>query len=77
MGDGSFNKGNLSFCTESFTLADQVRLINVLRIQYGLNPYIRPRSIGSNHWRIFFSINDLPKIITLVRPHMTTSMLYK
>ena len=37
MGDGRNGKGGLILCTDSFSLKDVVRLMNVLIIRYGLN----------------------------------------
>lgn len=40
MGDGAIRNQGLILCTDSFTLQDNVKLMNVLKIKYGLNTSI-------------------------------------
>ena len=68
------NKG-LVLCTDSFTLQDVIKLINVLIIKYDINCTM----IGYKHKkpRIYIMPKSLPFLIKLVRPYMLNPMLYK
>jgi hypothetical protein len=46
MGDGSQRDTGLMLCTDSVTIQDTVRLINVLKIRYDLNSTLRIKNPG-------------------------------
>jgi len=74
MGDGNKNRHGLTISTESFSLNDTVRLINVLMIRYRLDCTMRKKSPG---YTIYIKEKSMPLLRTLVQPHMHSSMLYK
>ena len=53
MGDGSKQSHGLILCTDSYSLQDVVRLINVLIIRYGLICSLREHRKGQ--YRIYIS----------------------
>jgi hypothetical protein len=75
MGDGGFKSKGIFLCTDSYTLPDVVRLMNVLIIRYELKCTLH-RS-GENNFRIYISRNSVNKIIEIVKPHTVPSMYYK
>jgi len=74
MGDGNKNRHGLTISTESFSLNDTVRLINVLMVRYRLDCTMRKKSPG---YTIYIKEKSMPLLRTLVQPHMHSSMLYK
>jgi len=74
MGDGNKNRHGLTISTESFSLNDTVRLINVLMVRYRLDCTMRKKSPG---YTIYIKEKSMPVLRTLVQPHMHSSMLYK
>jgi len=74
MGDGNKNRHGLTISTESFSLNDTVRLINVLMVRYRLDCTMRKHSPG---YTIYIQEKSMPLLRTLVQPHMHSSMLYK
>lgn len=76
MGDGQFVKtGGLTICTDSYSIIDVVRLMNVLMIRYDLDCTIHiPRKA---QYRIFISKRSMAKLRTIVSPYIVPSMLYK
>lgn len=75
MGDGSAQRHGLVLCTDSYTIPEVVRLMNVLMIRYGLDCTLRFNS--SSHSRIYIKQRSMAKLQTIVGPHMITSFLYK
>lgn len=75
MGDGYATRHGLILCTDSYTLQDIVRLINVLIIRYRLECLIRYHT--STQPRIYIREGSMPLLRTIVKPHMCSSMLYK
>jgi LAGLIDADG endonuclease/LAGLIDADG DNA endonuclease family len=74
MGDGNKNRHGLTISTESFSLNETVRLINVLMVRYRLDCTMRKKSPG---YTIYIKEKSMPLLRTLVQPHMHSSMLYK
>jgi hypothetical protein len=75
MGDGVARSYGLIICTDSYSVLDVVRLMNVLIIKYRLEcklRYHRP-----THPRIYIRQGSMPILRGLVRPYMANSMLYK
>lgn len=75
MGDGSAKKHGLILCTDSYTLIDIVRLINVLIVKFNLDCKLRYHS--PTQPRIYISHYSMPTLRKLVKPYMAESMLYK
>jgi len=71
-GDGAKNRHGLTISTESFSVKDTIRLLNVLMIRYRLNCSLRKHSVG-----YVIKENSMPLLRTIVRPYMHSSMLYK
>jgi hypothetical protein len=75
MGDGSAQRHGLIICTDSYSAQDVVRLMNVLIIRYRLKCTLRYHT--PTQPRIYISESSMPLLLTIVRPHMCPSMLYK
>jgi hypothetical protein len=80
MCDGSVHPSGLVLCTDSFSVPDVVRLMNVLRIRYGLSPSIHWKKAtkgDSVSARIYIPAGDMSTLRSIVLPHMHPSMYYK
>ena len=79
MGDGYFTDGSLKICTDNFSKDEVLRLIEVLQVKYGIKASINQRSNphGAIVWRIRISKLSMDKLISIVRPHIISEMLYK
>src|SRR5690606_602626 len=75
MGDGSVQRSGLIICTDSYTLVDVVRLINVLIVKYSLDCITRTRR--ENQHRIYIGQDSMSLLVKIVSPYMHSSMLYK
>jgi hypothetical protein len=73
-GDGSRVGSGLVICTDSFTVEDTVRLMNVLMIRHRLDCTLRVQH-GSP--RIYIRANSMPKLRSIIMPYMCPSMLRK
>lgn len=74
-GDGQKRDLGLVLCTDSYTIQDVVRLVNVLIIRYNLICFIRENK--PNQYRIYISEKSMDKLRAIVLPHIDTTMLYK
>jgi len=78
MGDGNAERSGLIICTNSFTLQEVIKLMNVLLIKYGLNSNIREKKqINKTEYMIYIKQNSMPLLRSIVNPYMHSSMLYK
>lgn len=75
MGDGSAQRHGLIICTDSYSVEDIVRLINVLIIRYRLDCTLRYHT--PTQPRIYIRQRSIPLLIDIVLPHIQPSMLYK
>ena len=75
MGDGSVKSHGLIICTDSYTIQDVVRLMNVLIIKYRLELKFRLNS--QSQPRILIRQRSMPLLRAIVLPHMCQSMIYK
>ena len=79
MGDGVAKESGLLICTDSFSIEDTVRLINVFIIKYRLNCNLSfsgaKREKGQ--YRIYIQQNSMADLYDIVSPHMHLDMLYK
>ena len=78
MGDGSALSHGLIICTNSYSLEDIVRLMNVLMIRYRLECTITlKRQNKKIEYMIYISQSSMPSLLNIVSPYMHSSMLYK
>lgn len=75
MGDGSVKPHGLILCTDSYSLKDVVRLMNVLIIKYRLECTLR--FYPKNQYRIYIKQSSMPILRSIVISFMAKSMLYK
>ncbi len=75
MGDGQRRDEGLVLCTDSYTLQDVVRLINVLILRYNLICTLREPNKGQ--YRIYISHKSMSILRVIVLPYFVDSMLYK
>lgn len=75
MGDGAAREWGLILCTDSYTISDIVRLINVLIIKYRLSCTLRYHT--PTQPRIYIKEGSMSALRDIVRPHIIKSMLYK
>jgi len=79
MADGSAARHGLFLCTNSYTIKDVVRLMNVLMIRYRLecNIYLKRRQNGKIEHLIYIRQRSMPLLRSIVTPYFHPSMLYK
>jgi len=78
MGDGQTSRHGLVLCTNSYSIKDVVKLMNVLMIRYKLECNIREfRSNRKVEYMIYIKHGSMPLLRTIVKSYMCTSMLYK
>jgi len=74
-GDGVAKTGGLGLCTDSYSIEEVVKLVNVLIIRYRF--ICKIREIRKNQYRIFISEKSLGSLRNIVLPYIDKSMLYK
>jgi hypothetical protein len=79
MGDGQTSRHGLVLCTNSYSIQDVVRLMNVLMIRYKIECNIREFTQSSKklEYMIYIKHGSMPLLRTIVEPYMHESMLYK
>lgn len=79
MGDGSVARQGLILCTNSYSLEDIVRLMNVLMIRYSLECtiHIKRRPNQKIEHLIYIKERSMPHLRTIVAPYYHSSMVYK
>lgn len=75
MGDGATIKNGLLLCTNSFSIQDVVRLMNVLIIKFELDCTLIIRD--KKYHMIYIKKHSLPRLQQLVLTYMHSSFLYK
>ena len=75
-GDGGFKSKGIYLCTDSYTVQDVVRLMNVLIIRYELKCTLHKAS-NDKGYRIYISRSSVGKVVEIVKPHIIPSMYYK
>ena len=75
MGDGQRREYGLVLCTDSFTLEEVVRLVNVLILRYNLKCTLHVNK--KNYNRIYISRKSLSDLIIIIKPYIVPSMYYK
>lgn len=79
MGNGAkLNKG-LVLCTDSFSVVDVVKLMNVLKLKYDINTTLQGFNNNQRRSRprIYILKESMPKLIKITKPYIIESMLYK
>jgi len=74
MGDGYFSSKSIGICTDSFSLVDVIRIMNVLIVRYELKCTLHK---SNQNYRIYISINSFSKVIEIVKPYLIPTMYYK
>ncbi len=74
MGDGTKAVEGFRLATDSFTLQDTAKLVNVLILRYRLDVTIQ---IYRNKPRIYIKKHSMPLFLSIIRPYFHSSMLYK
>ena len=74
MGDGGFKSKGIFICTDSYSIQDVVRIINVLIIRYDLKCTLHK---SNENYRIYISRNSVHKVVKIIKPHLIPSMYYK
>ena len=79
MGDGNAREHGLILCTNSYSVQDVVRLMNVLMIRYRLEStiHLKRRQNQTVDYMIYIRQKSIPLLRTIVIPYMHSSMLYK
>jgi hypothetical protein len=78
MGDGESRTSGLVLCTNSFTLQDVVRLMNVLIIRYRIQCLLRLKQQNNKtEYLIYIRQSSMPILRSIVTPYMHPSMYYK
>ena len=75
MKDGVALAYGLTICTDSFTIIEVVKLMNVLLIRYDLDSLLRYHT--SSQPRIYIRSGSMSKLREIVEPYMAPSMMYK
>ena len=75
MSDGSYEKGGLILCTDSFSLKDVCLLIGILHYKFSLSCTLRKTK--NNQYRIYIRRSSMDILRNIVMPHMHPSFLYK
>ena len=81
MGDGSAERHGLIICTNSYSVQDLGRLMNVLMIRYGLECRLLRQLLKRQNQKIQYMIYirqcSMPLLRIIVTPYFHPSMLYK
>jgi len=78
MGDGSVKSYGLILCTNSYSIEDVVRLMNVLMIRYILECTIHKKKQNKKiEYMIYIQQGSMASLLNIVSPYMHSSMLYK
>lgn len=75
MGDGSSSSSGLRIGTDSFTIKDCIKLVNVLIIKYNIHCSIHIQKNGTP--RIYVKSQYKKILIPMIMPYMIPSMYYK
>jgi hypothetical protein len=78
MGDGSVKSHGLDLCTNSYSIQDVIRLMNVLIIRYRLYCNLRLHIKNNKiEYMIYIRQRSMPLLLNIVSPYMHPSILYK
>ena len=74
MGDGGFKSKGIFICTDSYSIQDVVRIINVLIIRYDLKCTLHK---SNENYRIYISRNSVERILKIVKSYIIPSLYHK
>lgn len=74
MGDGAKRNKGVTLCTDSFTLKENILLLNILIIKFNLKCTLHKEK---KNYRIFINYSSLNKILPHIKPYFNTIFLYK
>jgi hypothetical protein len=74
-GDGAKWNKSIVLGTDSFSLREIIILMNVLKIRYDINCTLQ--GLSENKPRIYVLQESFPKLVSIVKPFLIQSMLYK
>lgn len=74
MGDGAKKNKGLTLCTDSFTLKENILLINMLYLKFNIICTLHKEKFN---YRIFINKKQLDKLKKLVRPYILIPFRYK
>jgi len=78
MGDGNALHHGLIICTNSYSIQDVVKLMNVLMIRYGLECTMTLKKQNQKvEYMIYIRQNSMSLLRSIVKPYLCSSMLYK
>jgi hypothetical protein len=66
----------LILCTDSYSIQDVVRLMNVLIIRYNLDCSLHTNK-AKKQYRLYIKVKYMDNLREIVKPYMVKSMLYK
>jgi len=72
IGDGALTTHGLILCTDSFSIADNLKLIKILKDRYQLDC-----TLHSSGNRIYIRAASMPRLRDIVLPYLDSSILYK
>lgn len=74
MDDGAQNRKSVYFNTQQFSIENQSKLQNILKLQYGFESSLNK---DKNYWRIRLYQESAQRLKSLIQPFMPLSMQYK
>jgi len=74
MSDGTSSQYGLTICTDNFTIKDNIRLINILKIRYDLNCSLHSYA---GRPRIYIKADSMDKLRKIVEPYIIPFSNYK
>jgi len=74
MGDGAKRNKGIILCTDSFSIKDVIKLMNILYIKFNIKSTIH---YDNNRPRIFINKLELNKIKSQIKPFIVKRFLYK
>jgi hypothetical protein len=74
MDDGYKSKNGFYLCTESYTLADNLRLSEILKTKFNLDCGVHKHTNGH---RLYIFSKSKDQLLTLIRPYIVDHFLYK
>lgn len=77
-GDGQAKSHGLIICTNSYSIEEVVRLMNVLIIRYGIDCTLHSKKRNQKiEYLIYIRQDSMPLLRSIVSPYMSESMRYK
>lgn len=77
MCDGVSAQYGVVLCSESFTLQENIKLINILKIKFDLNCSLHTLNRDKSQYRIYIRANSMKTLHSLVDPYIIPFSSYK